>query len=464
MMKPVLLIDFGSTYTKLTAVDIEDEQLLGTASVYTTIHTDINEGLRKGMLLLEQKTGKMEFIKSFACSSAGGGLRMITSGLVPELTSEAAKLASLGAGAKTVKTYSFQLTDDDIAEIKTSHPEILLLVGGTDGGNSECILHNANALAKLPDEFPIIIAGNRSAAAECKNILNRHKVFICENVMPKFGKLNIEPTQKCIRNIFLNSIVQAKGLSKISTLLSDIIMPTPSAVMQSLELLAKGCEDVCGIGELLAVDVGGATTDVYSIADGMPESHSTVYKGLPEPYSKRTVEGDIGMRYSVEGIVEAAGLTRISQLSDISVDEVKELISYLCTYPDTLPGKNEKLRRLDHALASLAIDIAVGRHTGTMKETYTILGQTFVQTGKDLSQVKNIIVTGGSLIHTNQTSKVASYALYNPTRPTSLRPKHADFWVDRKYILAAMGLLASNYPQVALRIMKKELEYNGHSE
>ena len=89
-MKPVLLIDFGSTYTKLTAVDVEGECILGTAQSYTTVQTDINDGLEKGLRLLEEKTGKLDFAETFACSSAAGGLRMVASGLVPELTSEAA--------------------------------------------------------------------------------------------------------------------------------------------------------------------------------------------------------------------------------------------------------------------------------------------------------------------------------------------------------------------------------------
>ena len=96
-MKNILLIDFGSTYTKLTAVDIEKECILGTSASFTTVKTDINEGFNNALRLLEEKTGKLEFENCYACSSAAGGLRMVTSGLVPELTGEAARLASLGA-------------------------------------------------------------------------------------------------------------------------------------------------------------------------------------------------------------------------------------------------------------------------------------------------------------------------------------------------------------------------------
>ena len=463
-MKNILLIDFGSTYTKVTAVDVEKEQILGTAASYTTVSTDINEGLNNALCLLEQKTGKLIFDDCYACSSAAGGLRMVTCGLVPELTGEAAKLASLGAGAKTVGVYAFQLTEDDIDEIRKLNPDIFLLVGGTDGGNTECIIHNAKMLADMKPEFPIVVAGNRTAAKECERILKECEVYICPNVMPKFGMLQIEPTQKQIREIFLNRIIKAKGLSNVTKILSDIMMPTPSAVMQSMELLSKGCDNEMGIGELIAVDVGGATTDIYSVADGMPENMSTVYKGISEPYSKRTVEGDIGMRYSIEGIIDAVGIKKISKLSGLSTERVLDLVNYLKRNTEAVPDGDEEMEALDFAFASCAVCEAVTRHAGTISETYTMLGQTYVQEGKNLTNVKQIVVTGGSLIHTKRTEEIAKFALYSSETPSSLKPKTANVWVDKKYILAAMGLLSSYYPETALRIMKKELEFYEHTE
>jgi len=463
-VKNILLIDFGSTYTKLTAVDVESEQILGTASSFTTIETDINDGLTNGMKILEGKLGKLEYEACYACSSAAGGLRMVTSGLVPELTGEAAKLASLGAGAKVVGIYAFQLTEDDVEEIARLKPDIFLLVGGTDGGNTECIIHNAKMIAGMKPDFPIVIAGNRNAARECERILEGFETHVCPNVMPKFGKLEIEPTQKKIREIFLNRIIQAKGLSRAAELLSDIMMPTPAAVLQAMELLSKGSENEHGIGDLVAVDVGGATTDVYSIADGMPEHMNTVYKGLPEPYAKRTVEGDIGMRYSIQGIVDVATPRKIAELSRLSEERVLELVDYLKQNKDKTPDGDKELVALDYALASSAIEEAVRRHAGSIYETYTMMGQTFVQEGKNLTKVQEIVVTGGSLIHTEKTEEIASHALFSPTHPESLRPRKANVWVDRSYILAAMGLLSSYYPDAALRIMKKELEYHGYSE
>ena len=191
---------------------------------------------------------------------------------------------------------------------------------------------------------------------------------------------------------------------------------------------------------------------------------NTVYKGLPEPYSKRTVEGDIGMRYSIRGIVEAAGIEAVARLSGLTAARAEELVDYLAAHTDVVPGDDPELEALDYALASLAIETAVTRHAGTIEETYTMMGQTFVQSGKNLTEVRQIIVTGGSLIHTKRTCEIASHALFDPAKPASLRPKEADIWVDRTYIIAAMGLLSSHYPQTALRILKKELEHHGYSK
>ena len=170
------------------------------------------------------------------------------------------------------------------------------------------------------------------------------------------------------------------------------------------------------------------------------------------------------MRYSIQGIVDAAGIDRVSKLSGLSKARVEELVSYLKTHTDTVPNGDAELESLDFALASMAIEEAVRRHAGTIEETYTMMGLTYVQAGKNLTKVKQIVVTGGSLIHTKRTEQIAAHALYSPAQPASLRPKAADVWVDRTYILAAMGLLSSYYPQTALRIMKKELEYHGYSE
>ena len=455
-MNPVLLIDFGSTYTKVTAVDIDEPRLLGTANSYTTVQTDIMNGLADALHKLESVTGRLDFSKRYACSSAAGGLRMLASGLVPELTAEAAKTASLGAGAKVLKTYSFKLTEDDAEEIRSINPDIFLLVGGTDGGNSDCITHNARVLSEIGGSFPVILAGNRNAARECEKILSGREVHICENVMPRFGTLNIEPTQKQIREVFLNRIVLAKGLTKASELIEGIMMPTPSAVMDAMKLLAEGTPRQKGLGDLVAVDVGGATTDVYSVAEGLPDDPRTSLRGLPEPYVKRTVEGDIGMRYSIRGIIEAAGLERVAETAGLSPERLSDIVDMFAANTDLLPFDDETARA-DEALASWAVRVAVTRHAGRLEEIFGLGGLKLVQTGKNLVNVDKFIVTGGSLIHTEHTGRIASYGFYDEAEPESLKPRACDVLVDRSYIIAAMGLLSAYHPDAALTVLKREL-------
>ena len=230
-----------------------------------------------------------------------------------------------------------------------------------------------------------------------------------------------------------------------------------------MELLSEGWEDHPGIGELVAVDLGGATTDVYSIADGNPANIGTVMKGLKEPYSKRSVEGDIGMRYSVHGILEAAGDRKLSLLSGINRKRVAELVDFLGSHTDYIPD-NEEMEKMDFALACGAVETAVSRHAGTLEQVYTPTGLTFLQSGKDLRSVKYVVATGGALIHAKNVREIAGKALYDPQTPESLRPENAKILIDDKYILAAMGLLSQYYPLAALEIMKKEIADYGHYE
>lgn len=459
-MRSALLIDFGSTYTKVTAVDLDTETVIGTAQSYTTIETDINNGLNNALAILKEKIGDVNFDYKLACSSAAGGLRMVAIGLVPELTAKAARQASLGAGAKVIKTFSYELTTSDLKEIDEINPDICLLSGGTDGGNKENIIFNAKVLAKSERNFPIIIAGNRNCADECAEILKDKQIIVCENVMPRLDTPNCGPVQEKIREIFLKQIVQAKGLSKAETLIDGILMPTPSAMLTAMELLSKGTKTEEGFGDLIAVDLGGATTDVYSMSFGYPTKGMTALRGLKEEYAKRTVEGDIGMRYSIHGITDAVGYDQISQLSNIPVERCRELCDSLSKETSRLP-QNEESEALDFALASSAIETAVSRHAGRLEEYFSPMGVCYLQTGKDLSEVKRIIVTGGAVIHTKRTAAIASHALYSPSDPMSLRPKEAKIYVDRRYILSAMGLLSTKEPDIALRIIKKELVEDG---
>lgn len=457
-MQPVLLIDIGSTYTKVLAADMAEPRILGTAAAHTTVTTGVADGLEAALAALEAKVGPLPYTTRLACSSAAGGLRMVAVGLAPSLTEQAARMACLGAGAKVVRSFAYRLTEEDVAEIGDILPDILLLTGGTDGGNADVITHNAAMLAACTADFPILLAGNRNAVARCLKVLEGRTVIATENVMPRLEKLNVAPAQAQVRALFLERIVHAKGLGPVVERMDGPLLPTPAAVLSAMELLAKGTDTQPGFGDLLAIDLGGATTDVYSMARGDPAGDEVVLKGLPEPYSKRTVEGDMGMRYSVAGIADAVGVPWLSTHSGLTPEDVTAQIARLTQHPDTLPHTPAELA-FDQALAAAAIMTATQRHAGTTEIVYTIQGPTVAQTGKDLTEVKRLLLTGGAIVHNPRARQVAEYALFDPKAPHSLRPKSVEVYMDSQYILAAMGLLGQVAPDVALTLMKKELQH-----
>lgn len=460
-MRAILLIDFGSTYTKLTAVDLDTPAILGRSQAFTTASTDITRGLQNAMEALEASCGVLDYHARLACSSAAGGLNMVACGLVPTLTSQAARLAAFGAGAKVIKTFAYQLTLGDLDEINRIKPDILLLSGGIDGGNSEVIIHNAGMLRAAKGDFPIVLAGNRSAQDECADLLkgSGHPVYRADNVMPAMNQLNIEPVAKVIREIFLKRIVMAKGLNKATSMVDGILMPTPSAVLDALTLLSKGDGKTRGVGELLAVDLGGATTDVYSIAKGHPTNPTTVVRGLPEPFVKRTVEGDLGMRYNAIGILEAVGEEALHNLSGLPENEMTGLVEAYHQNPEVLP-ESDAAFALDKALASAAIGVALARHAGVLEQVYTPVGPIYQQTGKDLSQVNRLIVTGGALIYSKRLDAIMEGAL-GLQEPFALTPRELQVTADKHYVLSAMGLLAGYEPATALHLL---LEFFGREE
>ena len=159
-----------------------------------------------------------------------------------------------------------------------------------------------------------MVAGNKDAADEVEDILldKGKEVIVTENVLPSLRKLNIDPARRSIRDVFMQKIVQGKGFTQVQEMFGTILMPTPAAVLEAAKLLSEGCRGRPGLGDLLVVDIGGATTDIHSVATGNPTTANTIQRGLPEPKVKRTVEGDLGLRVSAMSLLEAAGVDRKS--------------------------------------------------------------------------------------------------------------------------------------------------------
>lgn len=458
-MNTILTVDIGSTYTKLTAVDLQKPGILATSAAFTTIRTDVRDGYEKALHQLRESCGNLEFQGRLAASSAAGGLQMISVGLVPSLTTSAAKTAAASAGAKVVKTYSYELGSREQEQIAELDPDIILLSGGIDGGNKKVITSNAKVLAGIDRDFSVIVAGNKSAADEVAAlILDSGKLaVICENVMPEFNQLNLRPAQNAIRDLFMEKIIEAKGLHRLQEIMLDPILPTPLAVFEGLTLLANGHGSDPGFGELLAFDIGGATTDVYSCAEGTPSSGNVIIKDLKEPYAKRSVEADVGMRYSLPHLIEEVGIERITTDLELSEQTVRDWSQRCGENPGILPGKNDPGLRIDAFLAKCAIEISTNRHVGTHQSVYTAMGETLIQRGKDLTRLERIIGTGGVVVHAVNPEKILEGSLYQNEKPEILKPKKARFYLDRKNILTSMGLLSRRFPETALRIMKEEI-------
>lgn len=451
-----VLVDIGSTFTKVTAVDIGQRRILAQSSAPTTIE-DVSIGLRNALQGLGLDAEQLRQARKLACSSAAGGLRMVAIGLVQDLTAKAARLAALGAGARVLSTYSFQLTEADREEIIELQPDIILLAGGTDGGNRENILHNAKVLASLPNPVPVVIAGNRSVAQEVAACFPpEFSTYIAPNVMPQIGQLQVDPAREVIRRVFMEKIIYAKGLDKAGRWIEGIFMPTPAAVLRAGQLLSQGTAARKGWGDLLIVDVGGATTDVHSLGKGLPTRAGVVVRGLPEPYAKRTVEGDLGVRVSVLSLMETVGPDVLAQEVNWTREEVESRAELLHAHPDTLPESDEEWH-FDRVLARLAVAHAVSRHVGRLSELYTPAGLVWVQEGKDLSSVATVIGTGGVLVRSHDPLAVLEGAGRQGDAPLELRPEDPLFFLDGSYILASMGLLAQEEPDAAFDILTDSL-------
>jgi len=463
----VLAVDFGSTYTKVAAFDLNNEKLVGVARSATTVETDITIGLEKALEALRETIGteELKIERTFSSSSAAGGLRMVVAGFTNELTTRAAREAALGAGAKVVGTYPNGISSGDCKEIEQTAPDLILLTGGTDGGNKQVVLHNAAVLAKSKLDVPFIIAGNKMASDEAFELLSQAGKYavVTENVLPELDVLNIEPTRSAIREVFMRRITLAKGLEKAQAIASEPIMPTPLAVLKGAALLAAGAEGEEGFGDLMVVDVGGATTDVISISHGRPTISHTVVKGIAEPYDKRTVEGDLGIRYNAASILEVAGLDMVGKKMRLISDEVPEpailqkMAENLSGHVNHIP-ENETDRLMDAGLASTAVDIATRRHAGTVEEAYFPSGTVRIQRGKDLAEVQCVIGTGGIFAYNDKQLNILQSACFDPNFPESLRPLSPDCYVDESYILYALGLLAQFAPVKALKIIKRLLK------
>ncbi len=435
----VACVDVGSTFTKAAAVALPSGELLATASTATTIGTDVMTGVDAVVAQLAARTAAElpdEAVR--ACSSAGGGLRLAVVGYERAVTAEAGYRVGLSAGAKVVHVASGRLDRAAVDALGQDLPDVVLLVGGTDGGNSEVLLHNARTLAASGPRVPVVVAGNVDARDEVVALLTAPRSRVAAtlataNVLPTIGVLDPLPAREAIREVFIRHVIGGKHLSASPRFAAMVRAATPDAVLAGVELLAESVG-----GDVVVVDVGGATTDVYSVLTPDPEE-AELHRDVVEPlWHSRTVEGDLGLRWNAPGIVDAAVAERLVDPTEAA--ELADAARLRAADPSWLPSDAGETAT-DARLAELAVTVALRRHARPQ-----LSGEVRTR-GKDLRQVRLVVGSGGVLRHGGP-DVVA----------TVLRPAHADHaggWrvpeqaataVDQRYVLAAAGLLAADHP------------------
>ena len=452
----VVCVDFGSTFTKAVLVDLDTGDLLATASHPTTLpdgsgHGDVLDGYDACVDALAQQDARARDADVLACSSAGGGLRIAVVGNEELVTAEAGRRVALSSGGKVVLVLSGGLDAAKLDELRTAEPDVVLLVGGTDGGNAEVLEGDATLLAGTPWAGPVVVAGNVESQALVAGLLAGAGTpyVLADNVVPRIGVLAPDSARRAIREIFLSHVIGGKHLSSRTDArgrsFTDLVRgATPDIVLTGVELLAHGLdEEDRGAGDVVVVDVGGATTDVHSVIELDPEDSGLAREVVATTPVTRTVEGDLGMRWSAVSTVEAAGR---DDLADAAVRRRE--------HPDYLPDSDAE-QEADLAIAAAAVRIALERHAGRSKVVVSPEGRVVERSGKDLREVDLLVGSGGVLRHggPDAVRRVLLPATGDAFEGGWQLPRDPSVVVDRDYVLAAAGLLAEEHPGAAQRLL-----------
>jgi uncharacterized protein (TIGR01319 family) len=463
-------VDIGSTWTKGAVFDRRDGRLtlVGRHDTATT-----TEHLPDGFFEVLRNLLPRHDWRGFPdgappvpvrfSSSAKGGLNVVAVGLVPEISLHVARLAAFSAGARVSHAFAYKLTRDDVAAIERGRPDILLLCGGTDGGNETYAVENALKIAASAFDGDVLYAGNRNAADRVREILAGRSVRVCANVMPDFGRLNVEPVRETIREIFLDRIVAGKGLADLARRFDAHPSPTPLAVLNLVDAIGREAADW---KEFLVYDLGGATTDVYSYGDAYHPDGGTVMKGMIEPKLKRTVEGDLGMRVSAASAWASAATSIESRMR-----ERPEMLPGMERYCLGLPARPAHIPELpveqayDALLAEACLHHALLRHAGRIEEVFTAQGRIWAQSGKDLRGVRRVIGSGGYLAARGRAGWAPALPRpgSTPGEPLPLFPRACRYFADVDYLFPLLGNLAGESPResaAAAVACLKEVQYD----
>lgn len=447
----VVLGDIGSTFIKLISVGSRG-RIDGRVRT-PTAHDDLSGAVRRATAALPAVARHNITL----CSSAGGGLRIVVLGFERALTVEAGRRTSATAGGRVVGVYGRDdLQVGAILDVSDLAPDLALLTGGTDGGDEESILRAGEALSVTSPSLPVVVAGNQNTYARLRRILgNGRPVHFVDNVMPRVGELRSDAAQTAIRRIFIEHVIGRGRFASGSAVADRIKMPTPTAVMAAAEAVAES-----GLADLLLlrpviVDVGGATTDVYSVMSRSGRARGYAYRSFPDQPITRTVEGDLGMRENAPTLLQVARQERYLDGGEASslVSAVERRSRQTGFLPET-----EADTQVDETLATLACALALHRHAGVLRTTLSPAGVTLQRTRRDLREATCLILTGGVFEHTSRPAEIARDATYMARQRGALLPERLPVLRDSAYVLWATGLLRSTDPELGRQLVEATLE------
>ena len=405
----IACVDIGSTYTKAALVELPTGRLLATAQAPTTLD-DVVTGVLAA-------TAGFPDVPVVACSSAGGGLRLAVVGYEELISAEAGHRAALSAGARVVHVAAGRLDDAALRRLKVVAPDVVLLVGGTDGGEASVLRHNAAALAGADRSVPVVLAGNSAVRDDVAAVLRDAglPVRAAANVIPDIGRLAPESARAAIREVFLEHVIGGARLSADPRLRTWVRTVTPDAVLEGVAALARLRADA-EVPGVVVLDVGGATTDVYCVPDPDAEQATLGREAVGVPARRRTVEGDLGVFSGVDDLRASARA-------------------------EGLAVRDEPL-----ALGEAAATVALRRHLRAEAA--------YGPGGAGARGVGLVVLSGGVFRHAEPGAVAGVIArLAGDRGGAGTVVSGTDVVVDARYVLAAAGLLAAEHPQAAAGLL-----------
>jgi uncharacterized protein (TIGR01319 family) len=491
-IKTILATDCGSTTTKAILIEYSEEagryRLARRGEAPTTVEApaeDVTKGVLNAVGEIEDLEGR-RFLKQnsegvdvregsgdgvdlyVSTSSAGGGLQMTVAGVVKSMTGESAQRAALGAGAivmDVVASNDKRLPHEKVADIRRLRPDMILLSGGIDGGTIDHVVELAEIIRAADPKprfgvgfkLPVIFAGNRNATEAVKEELGSIvELKLVDNLRPVLERENLGPARDLIHELFMEHVMaQAPGYARLMEWTGHYvngewknvpIMPTPGAVGKLIERVAKQ-EKI----HVMGVDIGGATTDVFSVFDSNGE-----------PVFNRTVSANLGMSYSVSNVLASAGIDNVMRWVPFHMDEadLRNRIRNKMIRPTTIPQELEELI-IEQAIAREALRLALVQHKdlatglkGVAQER--TIGDAFKQTQTgatlvNMMQLDLLIGSGGVLSHAPRRSQTAHMLIdsFLPEGITMLA-------VDSIFMMPHLGVLSEVHPQAAVEVFNND--------